>query len=84
MGTLRRKSSHRIHLPKEDQDTLVPCPRCKGNGRVVIQDDGRLYRTLMCKWCQGSGGVNRDLIRAWRRLERWIKYYTDNKIPFRF
>lgn len=84
MGNIRRKSSQRIYLDKEDQDTLVPCPCCHGTGRIVVYDDGRTYRTKMCRWCDTSGGVTRDILRCWNRLRRWIDYYEANKLPFRF
>lgn len=84
MGNIRRKSSQRIYLPKEEQDTLVPCPCCKGTGKIIIYDDGRTYRTKRCRWCDTSGGVTRDILRCWNRLQRWIIYYETKKIPFRF
>lgn len=83
MGDIRRKSSERINLPKQEQDTLIPCPCCKGVGKTIVSKDGHNYRTKICKWCNSIGGVTKDTMRYWIRLHRWISYYTENNIPFR-
>lgn len=79
-----RKSSQNLKIPKEDQDTLVTCPCCKGTGKIILYDDGKIYRTKMCRWCDSSGGVNYNTLRCWSRLQRLINHYQNNKIPFIF
>ena len=83
MRSIRRQSSDRLALPKDDQDTLIPCPCCHGTGNVILFDDGHTYRTKMCKWCGSSGAVNYHTVKAWNRLQRWINHYQSKKIPFR-
>lgn len=77
MSILRHPSQE-----SEDPETLIPCPRCHGNGQMVFDDDGKTYRTKICRWCDGSGGVNHAMIAGWNRLQRWIVWYTLHRIPF--
>jgi transcription elongation factor Elf1 len=79
MGTLRRKSNDRLKAVKEEADTIILCPRCHGNGMIVINDDGRSYSTRACNWCMTSGGVNRQLYKAWGRLQRIIECWEHNE-----
>jgi DnaJ-class molecular chaperone len=39
-----------------DDTPLVPCPPCRGTGRVVSHLGGSAS-TITCPWCEGTGHV---------------------------
>lgn len=69
MGKLRRKALNQRNLPKQDQETMVICNYCNGSGKIIIEDDGRIYRSRICPFCMGSGAVTKDIYRA---CSRWL------------
>lgn len=83
MSSLHKRYSDRWRVPSDEAQTLTPCPRCHGNGMIVIDDNGITYRTKMCRWCEGSGGINHDVMGGWNRLQRWIRFFSAQNIPFR-
>jgi transcription elongation factor Elf1 len=52
-----------------ERDTLVTCPACKGNGKVMLEGT-RSYRLVPCKWCGGVTGVTKDIHAKFRRWMR--------------
>jgi DnaJ-class molecular chaperone len=44
--------------PEEQDDVLdpLPCPPCRGTGRVVSKLGGEAHE-LACPWCEGTGTV---------------------------
>lgn len=75
MGKLRRRSSDRLKLSLEDRDTLTNCEACRGTGKLIIESPNGTYRQKTCTWCEGVGGVPRDVAKAYKRWDRLAKYY---------
>jgi phage FluMu protein Com len=86
MKNYRRKSSGKLKRVDNQnnfsEDTLIGCPRCKAVGSIVIKDDGRVYQTKLCNWCDGCGGVTRKVYRSWVRLQRIIATYILQGLDF--
>lgn len=80
MGSERRKSSDRLqlrlHIPSEDRPTLIPCPACEGEGLAGPQTTTQ-YHMGRCKWCDGSGLVDRKIYGVFRR---WLGIYHRNRM----
>lgn len=72
---LRRRAYERLTLPRAEQDTMVACNYCNGTGKIIIEDDGRLYRSRICPFCGSSGAVTREIYQACARWIRIIKHY---------
>jgi hypothetical protein len=79
--SLRKKSSdstlHRVSLPQEDRETLLPCPACAG-AQTTLEEmpDGR-YHMKQCPWCQGVGSVPSYIYQAFLR---WLRIYNHNRL----
>lgn len=71
----RRQSVARLRLhailAQDKVETLLPCPACNGKKQAVKEHvDGR-YSTRVCRWCQGTGTVDANMMRVflrWRRI----------------
>lgn len=61
---------------RSERDTLVTCPACKGNGKV-LREDGRSYRMMPCQWCLGVTGVPRGIQ---LKFQRWLRIATAAKV----
>jgi len=76
----RSKSQDRLRLraslPRERQETLLPCPACAGNKLLLKETPGGLYTMKTCRWCDGTGAVDRTIQRMWAR---WIKMLAHNR-----
>jgi transcription elongation factor Elf1 len=71
-GKLKKISSDRWKIPERHQPTLIECPACNANG-YKIEDDGHNYKQILCKWCDGSGGVMKPIFEAFQRIKRIYK-----------
>lgn len=81
MGTERKKSSARtlarVVEPRAERPTLVFCPACEGKRQQVVDlPDGR-YRVRMCKWCDGTGCVDKRMFVVFKR---WLQIYNHNRV----
>jgi len=59
----------RAGLPRERQETLIPCPVCEGLGKQLAESDGR-YRQKPCRWCEGRGFVPALIFKLFTRWQR--------------
>lgn len=69
MGRIRRANFERLKNPYREQETLMTCPSCHGNGSFSIED-ASTYKQIMCRWCGGMGGVVRHVYQAFLRAQR--------------
>ncbi len=73
MGSIHRLHKERMKNPHTEQDTLLSCPACSGNGFKVMVESSTSYSKIMCRWCSGTGGVVRHAYLAFKRIERIYK-----------
>jgi DnaJ-class molecular chaperone len=71
----RRKSDVRQSQRADERETLLPCGACKGNGLIILDlEDG--YLAKKCRWCNGSGGVDKATMNA---HARWLRILAHNQ-----
>lgn len=71
----RPKSDIRLRLRVGERETLLPCGACKGNGLTMIES-ATGYLAKQCRWCKGSGGVDRATMNA---HARWLRILAHNQ-----
>ncbi len=76
MGKLRDQFKLKSSLAKGYQATEVTCIYCKGNGRIILQEDAWIHRERICPFCCGSGGVTKEMFMA---CSRWISIVRHHK-----
>jgi len=78
VGGLRRDSEKRRAvrdaIEPDERPTLFPCIACGGSGRRIIERGKGRYRAGKCPWCMGSGAMDHEMIRAFRRWRRIYEY----------
>jgi len=77
MGNVKKRSRGSIKLrngfPEEERYTLVTCPVCDGDGKRIVEEEDGGYVALICKWCDGRGGVTKDVHRLYERWRRILR-----------
>jgi DnaJ-class molecular chaperone len=69
----------RAALPRDRQETLMPCPACEGTGQKTVEIDYK-YKMLPCRWCDGRGAVPRSVFAV---FERWQRIRLVNRLTGR-
>jgi hypothetical protein len=53
-------------LPDFEDETVVPCPVCDGEGLVVLEAErSTVHRGIVCWLCQGLGAVRKEVFKRW-------------------
>ena len=78
MGSQVKKLSDRAisraNIPRQDRDTMVFCPACQGSRSILTElPDGR-YKTRICRWCNGTGSVDKLMFTVFKRWLRILNY----------
>ena len=81
MGSQTRKSSSRalarVTMPSSERETLIPCPACEGQGKLLLETrDGR-YKMRVCRWCDGKCFVDHAMHRVFKR---WLRIMNHNRL----
>ena len=58
-----------MSLPDFEDETVVPCPICNGEGLVVVEDHTS-HRGQICWLCQGLGAVRKEVFKRWHDAGR--------------
>jgi len=81
MGSKREQSSQRLllrsTLPDQDQETLIPCPACDGQGYQSRERPGVSYAVIACPWCETKGLIDHTMRRVFLR---WLRIYNVNRL----
>lgn len=81
MGSKRKQSSQRLRLrsalPNQDQETLIPCPACNGQGYQSHERKMVSYAMIACPWCETKGLIDHIMRRLFLR---WLRIYNVNRL----